>query len=121
MMPKFYILDQIFLSQHAAKNDTNLKKKIVFFKSVVGRLCATCTETGYPCFICVFFNQKNSRLFDKQGFCEQRSMCFEPCFRTLIAPKSDIIQDSFRSKVSKIDVKTRLGFLFNFYKKKREQ
>ena len=36
------------------KNDTNLKKKNVFFKTVVGTFCAICAVTSYPCFHLVF-------------------------------------------------------------------
>ena len=45
-----YVL--VFRSDHfitSRKKNTNLKKKIVFFKTMVGTFCATCTVIDHPC------------------------------------------------------------------------
>ena len=47
----YYDFFPYLLITSRTKNDTNLKKKTfkIFFKTMVGTICAICTVTGFPC------------------------------------------------------------------------
>ena len=51
------------------KNDNNLKKMVcIFFKTVIGTFCATCTITGYSCLISYCLTFKTIKVKFKKYF-----------------------------------------------------
>ena len=53
-MPKLYVCPSDLCITTRRKKRHQFEKLRIFLKTVVETFCATCTVTGYPCFIMMF-------------------------------------------------------------------
>ena len=97
-MSNFFSLRSFFIIPYR-KNDTNLKKKLLYSsKTVVGTFCATCIVYGYPWFIMVFFSQTVSIfwIYSMSVLCGSQ-LCVVGELRLRIVCTANVIKRSINS------------------------